>query len=214
MGLGSTAGYTGFFGGMPGYRVREAGPARSACDGADAMQQMNETAGAIDVDDASPATRPVFSATIHPHRSMGLRGMRLVVVLVCLASLFASIPFVVLGFWPVAGFYGLDALLLYIALRSSLEQAKAYEQIVVSPIELLLRKVPVKGGATEWRFNPSWTRLHRDVHAEFGVQRLALVSRGLNVSVGQFLTPDQKEEFGDRLNVALADARRGPIYNP
>ena len=46
--------------------------------------------------------------------------MRLVVLLVAAASLVASIPFVVLGFWPVAGFYGLDVLLLWLALRASL----------------------------------------------------------------------------------------------
>ena len=56
----------------------------------------------------------------------------------------------------------------------------------------MLRKVPVKGRPTEWRFNPIWTRLHRDVHQEFGVQRLAFISRGVNVPVGQFLGPDEK----------------------
>ena len=166
------------------------------------------------VGEAVAVGRPVFSATIHPHRSLGLRGIRLVIVLVAGASLVASIPFIVLGFWPVAGFYGLDVLLLYLALRSSLEQAKAYEQIVISPLELMLRKVPVRGRPSEWRFNPIWTRLHRDVDAEFGVQRLALVSRGLNIPVGQFLSPDEKARFGDNIARALADAKRGPVYNP
>ncbi len=106
------------------------------------------------VGEAVAVGRPVFSATIHPHRSLGLRGIRLVIVLVAGASLVASIPFIVLGFWPVAGFYGLDVLLLYFALRASLEQAKAYEQIVISPLELMLRKVPVKGRARRMALQP------------------------------------------------------------
>ncbi|MCP8938073.1 DUF2244 domain-containing protein [Alsobacter sp. SYSU M60028] len=159
------------------------------------------------------AARPLFSATIRPHRSMGVRGVKLVLVLVGLASLVASIPFIVMGFWPVAGFYGLDVLLLFFALRGNLDQARSYEEIVVSPVELLVRKVPVRGAAAEWRFNPLWTRLRRDIHAEFGVQRLSLVSRGLAVPVGHFLSPDEKERFGDRLSVALSDARRGPVYD-
>jgi uncharacterized membrane protein len=157
---------------------------------------------------------PVFTATLHPHRSLGLRGLRLVIVLVALASLVASIPFVVLGFWPVAGFYGLDVAILYLAMRASLNEAKSYEEVWLSPILLVLRKVPVRGDVREWRFNPVWTRLHRDVHHEFGVQRLALTSRGQTVAVGQFLTPDEKADFGDALGRALAEARRGPVFGP
>jgi uncharacterized membrane protein len=71
----------------------------------------------------------------------------------------------------------------------------------------------VRGRPTEWRFNPIWTKLHRDVHEEFGVQRLAFISRGVNVPVGQFLSPDEKARFGDSLARALADAKRGPVYN-
>ena len=40
---------------------------------------------------------------------------------------------------------------------------RAYEQIVIGPLELMLRKVPVRGRPCEWRFNPVWTRLHREV---------------------------------------------------
>jgi uncharacterized membrane protein len=164
--------------------------------------------------DPMPDAEPLFSTVLHPHRSIGFRGARLVVLLVAAASLVASIPFVVLGFWPVAGFYGLDVLLLFLALRASLAEAKSYEEVVVSPLEFLLRKVPVKGVPAEWRFNPLWTRLERYEHEEFGVQRLAVVSRGLRVPVGQFLSPDEKARLGDRLSAALAEARRGPTYNP
>lgn len=157
---------------------------------------------------------PVFSAVLHPHRSLSLRGARLVVVLVALASAVASIPFIVLGFWPVAGFYGLDVIILWLALRASLNEGRSYEELVVSPWELHLRKVPYRGLPQEWRFNPLWTRLTRHEHAEFGVQALALVSRGERVAVGSFLSPDEKAEFGDALAAALAAARRGPVLNP
>ncbi len=158
---------------------------------------------------------PVFTAVLHPHRSLGLRGLRLVMVLVALASIVASIPFIVLGFWPVAGFYGLDVAILYVALRASANEAKSYEEVWLSPLALVLRKVPFGGRPREWRFNPVWTTLHRDVHHEFGVQRLAITSRGQTVAIGQFLTPDEKADFGDALGKALAKARRGPVFeNP
>jgi uncharacterized membrane protein len=162
----------------------------------------------------APDPHVLFSTRLHPHRSLGLNGIRLVMVLVALASAAASIPFVVLGFWPVAGFYGLDVALLWFALRASLQEADGYELVTVSTLELMLRKVPVRGRPAEWRFNPVWTRLERHEHEEFGVQRLAFVSRGLRVPVGQFLSPDEKARLWRDLSAALAEARRGPVYNP
>ena len=49
---------------------------------------------------------------------------------------------------------------------------------------------------TEWRANPLWVRLDRDVHEEFGVQSLYLVSRGQRRQIAGFLGPDEKESFG------------------
>jgi uncharacterized membrane protein len=157
---------------------------------------------------------PFFSAVLHPHRSLDIRGVRLVALLVAAAGTVASIPFVVMGFWPVAGFYGVDVALLWFALSASLREAKAYEEVAVSAVELSLRKVPVRGPVLEWRFNPLWTRLHRVEHEEFGVERLALVSRGQAVPVAHFLSPEEKARFADRLSAALAEARRGITYNP
>jgi uncharacterized membrane protein len=169
----------------------------------------------MSVPDSPPDFAPaVFSAVLKPHRSLNLRGVRLVLVLVALASCVASVPFIVLGFWPVAGFYGLDVAILYFALRSSMAQARSYEEVCVTPLEILLRKAPFDGPVSEWRFNPAWTRLHREEHAEFGVQRLALVSRGQFVGLAAFLSPDEKASFGTALSAALAEARRGVTYNP
>lgn len=153
--------------------------------------------------------KPVFSAVITPHRSLGPNGFRLLIALLCLASIVSSLPFVIMGAWPVAGFFGLDLIALYIAFRVSFARAAAFEEIILSPIELLLRKVSHRGRRDEWRFNPLWTRLERDVHAEFGVQKLALVSRGQRVTVAHELPPEERAKFGDALGRALADIKRG-----
>ncbi|MBS7696379.1 MULTISPECIES: DUF2244 domain-containing protein [unclassified Chelatococcus] len=153
--------------------------------------------------------RPVFTAVITPHRSLGRHGFRLLIALLCIASVVSSLPFVIMGAWPVAGFFGLDLLALYIAFRVSFARASAFEEIILSPLELLLRKVSHRGQRKEWRFNPLWTRLERDVHAEFGVQQLALVSRGQRITVAHELAPEEKAKFGDALGRALADIKRG-----
>jgi uncharacterized membrane protein len=156
---------------------------------------------------------PLFQTVLRPHRSLKIGGFRLVMALVAGASAIASLPFVVLGFWPVAGFYGLDVLLLFFAFRANFEAARHFEELSVSPFELLLRKVSPKGEALEWRFNPVWTRLVAEEHEEFGITRLALVSRGQTVAVGHFLGPEDKASLVRALSRALGEAKRGPSYS-
>lgn len=165
--------------------------------------------GKLTLADSDRFERPVFSAVIRPHRSLSPQGFKVVMVLVCLASLIASIPFVVMGFWPVAGFFGLDFLGLYIAFRVNYRQGESFELLELTPIRLLLRKVTHRGEVTEWRFNPLWTRLHRQMDDEFGVQELTLASRGQQVVVAHDLSPPERESLADELSRALADLKRG-----
>jgi uncharacterized membrane protein len=159
--------------------------------------------------DAAMAERPVFEATITPHRSLGRNGFRTVMTLVCLISVAASIPFMVLGAWPVAGFFGLDAIALFIAFHVNFRHARAFERIVVSPLEVLLKKVSHQGREAVWRFNPAWTKLERQTDADYGLMHLALVSRGQSVPVAAALSPGEREGFAEALGTALARARRG-----
>ena len=112
-------------------------------------------------DDPDAGERPVFEAVIRPHRSLGPGGLRIVLTLCCLATLVASVPFVALGVWPVAGFFGLDLLALALALHVNIRAGGGFEQVVLTPIEILIRRVTHRGAAREWRFNPLWTMLAR-----------------------------------------------------
>ncbi len=152
---------------------------------------------------------PVFSAVIRPHRSLSPKAFKVVMVLVCLTSLVASVPFLVMGFWPVAGFFGLDFLGLYIAFRVSYRQGDAFELLELTPIRLLFRKVSPKGDVKDWQFNPLWTRLDREVDDEFGLQKLALASRGQHVVIARDLSPPERETLAADFGRALSEVKRG-----
>lgn len=152
---------------------------------------------------------PVFAAVIRPHRSLGQDGFRIVMVLCCLGTAAASIPFVFLGFWPVAGFFGLDMLALYVAFRINFRDGRSFEELELTSLELLFRKVTYRGEAREWRFNPLWTRLDREEDDEFGLQRLALISRGERVVIARDLSPPERESLAQALGQALSDVKRG-----
>jgi uncharacterized membrane protein len=119
----------------------------------------------------------------------------------------------VLGAWPVFGFFGLDMLAVYLAFKINFRRARACEEIWVTPSELRVRRVSHRGHAVEFVLNPLWVRLNKVARDEFGIEKLYLVSRGNTVSIGSFLSPDEKASFANALMEALHAARRGPSYN-
>jgi uncharacterized membrane protein len=152
----------------------------------------------------------VFKARLTPHRSLGRRGHLILFGFVFGVTLLVSIPFYILGALPVVGFFGLDALLLWLAFRVSNARARAFEEVIVTHIELLFRRVTWRGRLFEWRFNPLWVKLHREDDEEFGTQRIALVEGRRSVEMGAFLGPHEKADFAGALKAALLEARRGP----
>ena len=156
----------------------------------------------------------LFSARLTPHRSLKRTGFLLVMAFVSVVSFAAGLAFLLMGAWPVVGFFGLDVLAIYWAFRINFRHARASEEIRVTPSELSLRRVSHRGHVVEFAFNPLWVQLERKSHAEFGIERLYLVSRGRRVSIASFLGPDEKASFAKALLAALQAAKRGPTYNP
>jgi len=153
---------------------------------------------------------PIFSAVITPHRSLNRTGFLIVMAAVSAVSFVAGTVFLLMGAWPVFGFFGLDVLLVYWAFRANYRAAAAYEEVTVAPSELRVRKVSHRGRASEWSFNPLWVRLERDRHEEFGLQSLFLVSRGQRLPIASVLSPREKESFAAALAAAIGEAKRGP----
>ena len=157
--------------------------------------------------DAEPT---LFSAIITPHRSLGGFGFLVLMGVVSVVSFAAGMVFLLMGAWPVFGFFGLDVLLIYWAFRVNYRRALAYEEVMVTPSELRVRKVSHRGKVSEWTLNPLWVRLDRDTHAEFGIERLFLVSHGRRLAIAGCLGPQEKESFALALSAALGEAKRGP----
>jgi uncharacterized membrane protein len=159
--------------------------------------------------DSGAELEPIFSAVITPQRSLGQVGFVLLMALVGVVSFLAGMVFLLIGAWPVFGFFGLDVLLLYWAFRINYRQAAAYEEVTVTPVELKLRKVSHRGQVREWALNPLWVTLDQVAHEEFGIERLFLVSRGKRLMIANFLGPDEKASFAQALGQALWQAKRG-----
>ena len=167
-----------------------------------------------DFDNSEPAQPELFSALLTPHRSLNRAGFLVLMGFLSAVSFAAGLAFLLMGAWPVLGFFGLDVLAIYWAFRINFRDARATEEIRVTPSELRVRRVSHRGHVVEWVLNPLWVQLDRKCHAEFGIEKLYLVSSGRRVSVARFLGADEKASFAKALTAALQAAKRGPTYNP
>jgi uncharacterized membrane protein len=165
--------------------------------------------------DFDPDTQPeLFSALLTPHRSLNRTGFLVLMGFLSVVSFVAGVAFWLMGAWPVFGFFGLDVLAIWWAFRINFRRAKASEEIRMTPSELRVRRVNHRGHVVEFVLNPLWVRLDQRCHAEFGIEKLYLVSKGRHVAIANFLGPDEKASFAKALTAALQAARRGPTYNP
>src|ERR1700730_1736368 len=165
----------------------------------------------FDPDIAEPE---LFSALLTPHRSLNRTGFLVLMAFLSAVSFAAGVAFLLMGAWPVFGFFGLDVLVIYWAFRINFRRAQATEEISVTPSELRVRRVSHRGRVVEFVLNPLWVRIDQKTHAEFGIEKLYLVSRGRRVTIASILGPEEKASLVKALTEALHAARRGPTYNP
>jgi len=161
-------------------------------------------------DRANELEPTIFSAVITPHRSLPRTGFLVLMAAFGAISFIAGIVFLIVGAWPVFGFFGIDVLLLYWAFRLNYRHAGAYEEVKVTPSALTVRKVSHHGRVREWVLNPLWVKLDKVAQEEFGIERLFLTARGKQLVIASFLGPGEKASFAKELGNALSEAKRGP----
>jgi len=158
----------------------------------------------------SPYDAQVFSARLSPHRSLERRHFLVLMMVFCAAMFLVTIPFVLVGAWPVVGFMGLDVLGFWWAFRVNYRAAKAYEDVRITHLDFTVDKVSPGGERRRWRFDTMWAHLRRQEHEEYGLEKLHVVSRGQGVELASFLGPEAKTRFARDLTQALIRAKRGP----
>ncbi len=128
-------------------------------------------------------------------------------------SLSTGLAFLMMGAWPVLGFLGAEVALIYWAFRVNFRDAAAFEEVTVTPSELVVRNTGPRGEVSTWAANPRWTRIDRERHEEFGLLRLFLVSGGRRLMIARYLAPHEKESFAVALAAAIGEAKRGPTLS-
>lgn len=151
-----------------------------------------------------------FDATLRPHRSLGPRGFLILMSAIAGTGFLIGFAFFLAGAWPVAGFCGLEILLVYCAFKLNYRDARRAEHLrLARPGGLSIAKVAPNGEAVVRRLEPGWLKVHIDEPPRHGSQ-LTLSSHGRTTVIGSFLTVEERAELAEALRRALARYRMPP----
>jgi uncharacterized membrane protein len=153
------------------------------------------------------ASALLFSALLKPNRSATLHAINVLIVMVAVIFFATGLGFAYLGAWPVAGFIGLDVVLLYVALRINHRAGSAFETVSLTTDELTISRVDHWGRRQSFALQPHWLQVSVDKENK----RVELRSHGRAVTVGAFLTPEERAEFADALREALRRLKTAPF---
>lgn len=154
----------------------------------------------------------LFDAVLHPYRSLSPRGFAILMSLLGAISFAAGFSFVALGAWPVFGFLGLDLVLVYFAFRMNYRAGRNYELVRLTENKLSIARGGPRGQHEILAFQPYWVRVEIDDPPSHESQ-LRLTSHGRSVTIGAFLTPDERLDLARALTAEL-DRLRQPCFIP
>jgi uncharacterized membrane protein len=159
--------------------------------------------------DSSPEKQSSKEArfVLHAHRSLSPSGFLILMTSIGIVSFVFGMFFLMLGAWPVFGFFGLDVALVYYAFKRNYHDGRLYETITLSPEALKLTRVHPSGRREEFDFNPYWARVRCTTDRPDGRTSLRLVAQGREILFGQFLTDDERRNLADALTGALITTR-------
>ena len=149
---------------------------------------------------------PHLDLILAPHRSLTPAGFWAVMGVLIAANFVAGVMFLALGAWPVLGFLGLDVVLVYWAFRINFRRGQAQERLRLDAAALTVERRDARGRHDTVTFAPPhWLR----VIVEDGPGGLVLSSHGRHLTVGAFLSPEERVAVADTIRAALA--RLAPV---
>ena len=150
-----------------------------------------------------PASDPLlFRTELRPHRSNTLKSVHTLMWILAIIWVPVAGVFAVIGAWPVLPLMGGEVLLLYGLLRLNLRRGTEVETIAVTPRELCVERVSHWGRRSQWSFQPQWLQVMMDRPPHYE-SRLTLRSHGRSVVIGRFLTPHERLNVAETLELSL-----------
>lgn len=155
----------------------------------------------------------LFQAVITPHRSLSARGLRILLLVICLACAASASVFVALGAWPVGGFTGIELLLAALLFRLNARAARGRELVMLTPHALRIIRTDPSGRRHEITLPPAWLAI-RLQDRPGRVPALLLSTHGRSVEIAAALGEAEKRDLEQALAAALHRFRNPVFENP
>ena len=154
-----------------------------------------------------------FEAVITPHRSLGRRGLLVLMAAILLLSALVSAGLWWAGAWPAVAINGVQVAFALLMLRWNARQRRACELLVLSDSGLRVTRTDVRGRRQEQVMSAAWLRVSLEERPG-GVPALFLLARGARLEVAQVLGEAEKRDLAEALRAALARWRSPLFDNP
>lgn len=159
-------------------------------------------------DRAAEDEQVYFDAILRPHRSLGPRGFLILMSAIGGVGFMVGLSFFLAGAWPIAGFCGLEILLVYWAFKMNFRDAQRAERVRLTNRGFEVSRLSPNGRVRREALPSGWLRvLHEDPGEGFGMSRLFLASHGRVIRIGAFLSGEELTELAAALRRALDDYR-------
>jgi uncharacterized membrane protein len=158
--------------------------------------------------DRAQAEPGTFHAVLTPYRSLTPTGFLILMAALGGVSFVAGVAFYLAGAWPVMGFFGLDAALVYLAFRLNYRSGRLYETVDLTPDRLTWTRVHPSGRREQFDCNPYWARVNLMQRPD-GRTDLRIAAQGRELAFGRFLTDGERRDLAAALKDALLAARGG-----
>ncbi|WP_259781887.1 DUF2244 domain-containing protein [Aestuariispira ectoiniformans] len=153
---------------------------------------------------------PFLDVTLRPYRSLPPEGFMFLMFAIGGTGFLIGFAFFLMGAWPVAGFCGLEFLLVYIAFRLNYRAARLIEHLRLSDDGLTITRITPKGEVTITHLEPNWLTVTLD-RVDDEIRQINLRSHGKTLNIGRFLTGEELEDLANRLTTALHAYRSSPL---
>jgi uncharacterized membrane protein len=147
---------------------------------------------------------------IAPYCSLTVRGALWFFAATCAVSFTIAGVMVLLGFWPIFPFAGLEMAVLAWALKVSLDRRRHRQTITVSDRDVLVESCSGPR-CVQVVFPRHWARvtLHRSASRLYP-SRLVIESHGRQCEVGDFLTEEERRGLAHRLSRLIGRIDESP----
>ena len=146
--------------------------------------------------------KKLYEITLYPYRSMNKLGFFILMFTLALISFVAGIMFILIGAWPVFGFFGLDVLLIYIFFKLNFRSGKKKEVIILDKKNLIIKFYNPKKIEKIYKLDPNWLKINL-IKLKNSTSKLQISSKNKSVIVGSFLRYQEKNDIICSLQKAL-----------